>query len=264
MLTVLVMLGRTATLVVAFALGASACSSSSPSSTHDVGAGSSGGGDDAGDQTGTDGSTTIPGVDGGQPGTGTDGSSMAAGDAPSGSVDGGPTKTGDGGAGAGSDAGGGAAAGDPGVVTFCTQACSRATACATMVDGGSVSMATCVSNCTTMNEAGPPNGGDVVLYRADYVANLTSCIVAVDCADTLNDKAADDCQTSLASSFSPSAAVVTLCQKLEASTCSQDVTPDCLASFLPYSDATVQAITTCIEDPTCANHDACVAQALTP
>jgi hypothetical protein len=260
-LTVLVMLARTATLVVAFALGASACSSSSPSGTHDVGTGSSGGG---GDDTGDDGSTTTPGVDGGPPGTGTDGSSTATGDAPSGPVDGGSTKTGDGGAGAGSDAGGGAAAGASGVVTFCTQACTRATTCAAMVDGGSVNMATCVSNCTTMNEAGPPNGGDVVLYRADYVVDLTSCIASVDCADTLNDKAADDCQTSLASSFSPSAAVVTLCQKLEASTCSQDVTPDCLASFLPYSDATVQAITTCIEDPTCTNHDACVAQALTP
>ena len=108
------------------------------------------------------------------------------------------------------------------------RACNRAAACAAMVDGGSVNSATCMSNCTTMNEAGPPNGGDVVLYRSDYVTDLTACVVAVDCADTLSDKAADDCQTTLAASFSPSAAVVTLCQRLEASTCSQDVTPDCL------------------------------------
>ena len=183
-----------------------------------------------------------------------DGSS--SGNSPGASIDGGQTKSGDG-ATVAADAGGGAA-GDAGVVTFCTQACNRAAACAAMVDGGSVNSATCMSNCTTMNEAGPPNGGDVVLYRSDYVTDLTACVVAVDCADTLSDKAADDCQTTLAASFSPSAAVVTLCQRLEASTCSQDVTPDCL------SDATVEAITTCIADPTCTNHDACVAQALTP
>jgi hypothetical protein len=253
---------RAHTLVVALALGAFACSSSSPSGGHDVGTGTSDGNSDGGDQTVNDDGSVTTGADGAVLGNGSsDGSSN--GDSPSGSIDGGQTKSGDG-ATLATDAGGGAAAGDAGVVTFCTQACNRAAACAAMVDGGSVNSATCVSNCTTMNEAGPPNGGDVVLYRSDYVTDLTACVVAVDCADTLSDKAADDCQTTLAASFAPSAAVVTLCQRLEASTCSQDVTPDCLTSFLPYSDATVEAITACIADPTCTNHDACVAQALTP
>jgi hypothetical protein len=144
------------------------------------------------------------------------------------------------------------------------QGCDRAQACAAMVDAGSVNVSACVTTCTQMNVAGPPNGGDVILYRSDYVAALTSCVGTAGCADTLSDKAAATCQTTLATSFPASAAVVALCQHLEASSCAQDATPNCLTAFLPYSDPTVQAISACVADPTCTNHVACVAKALTP
>jgi hypothetical protein len=258
------MVGRSGAIAVALALGLFACSSSSSSGNtpgHDSG------GNDMGDAGpgeegpgGDDGGASGPGLDGGL--SASDGSSTSKSDASKG--DAGGQTSGDGATSVGTDAGGGIAAGDTGVAQFCTQACNRAQTCAAMVDGGSVNVTTCMTNCTTTNDEGPPNGGDVVLYRSDYVVALTACVAAADCADTLGDKAADNCQTSLASSFAPSAAVVTLCQHLEASTCMQDMTPECLTAFLPYSDATIQAITTCIADPTCTNHDACVAQALTP
>jgi len=155
------------------------------------------------------------------------------------------------------------AAGTAGVMTFCTQACDRAASCAAMADGG-LNTTSCVSNCTVTNDEGPPNGGDVVLYRSDYVMALTACVVGTDCADTLADKAANDCQSTLATSFTAPATLVTLCQRVAASSCSQDMVSNCLTAFLPYSDATIQAITACIADPTCTSHDACVAQALTP
>jgi hypothetical protein len=249
------MFGRKGAFAIVLALGPLACSSSSSSGSAprpDSGA-------PGDEEPGSDGGTTIgPGEEGGA--TLSDGATTS--DASKGATDGGAQPvSADGGA---TDAGGGVAAGDAGVSQFCTQACNRAKTCAAMVDGGSVNVATCMTNCTTNNEAPPPNGGDVVLYRSDYVTDLTSCVASADCADTLGDKAADNCQTALASSFAPSAGVVALCQKLEASACAQDATPDCLTTFLPYSDVTIQAITTCIEDPTCTNHDACVAQALTP
>jgi hypothetical protein len=260
------MLGRAVPLAIVLALGPFACSSASPSGTSGAGSGSPGGKNEAGatgEGQGDDGSATGVGEDGAVSGSSpSDGSST--GNASNGSADGAQPKSGDGGTSVSGDAGGGIAAGDAGVVRFCTQACNRAESCAAMVDGGSVEVTTCMTDCTSMNEAGPPKGGDIVLYRSDYVVDLTSCIATADCTDTLGDKAANGCQTSLASSFAPSAAVVTLCQKLEASPCAQDVTPDCLTSFLPYSDATIQAITTCVEDPTCTNHDACVLKALTP
>src|SRR5580704_9667104 len=251
------MVGRYGAFAIVLALGPLACSSSSSSgntSGPDSGAPSD-------EEPGSDGGTAIgPGVDGGA--TLSDGAATS--DAPKGATDGGAQPVSADGGSPAADAGGGAAAGDAGVNQFCTQACNRAQTCAAMVDGGSVNVATCMTNCTTNNEAPPPNGGDVVLYRSDYVADLTSCVASADRTDTLGDKAADNCQTALASSFAPSAGVVALCQKLEASACAQDVTPDCLTTFLPYSDVTIQAITTCIEDPTCTDHDACVAQALTP
>ncbi len=256
------MVGRSGAIAVTLALGLFACSSSSSSGNtpgHDTGgnntmddaapgSGSGGGASSSSSGSGEeeagsdDGGAIGPGLDGGP--SASDGSSKS--DAPKG------------------DAGGGIAAGDTGVAQFCTQACNRAQTCAAMVDGGSVNVATCMTNCTTTNDEGPPNGGDVVLYRSDYVVALTSCVAAADCADTLGDKAADNCQATLASSFAPSAGVVTLCQHLENSTCTQDMTPECLTAFLQYSDATIQAITACIADPTCTNHDACVAKALTP
>jgi hypothetical protein len=257
------MVGRSGSIAVTLALGLFACSSSSSSGNSpgaDSGANNTMGdaGPGEGEAGNDDGEATGPGLDGAP--SASDGSSKS--DAPKG--DAGSQTSGDGATSVGTDAGGGIAAGDTGVTQFCTQACNRAQTCAAMVDGGSVNVTTCMTNCTTTNEEGPPSGGDVVLYRSDYVVALTACVAAADCTDTLGDKAADNCQSSLAASFAPSAGVVTLCQHLEASSCSQDMTPECLTAFLQYSDATIQAITACIGDPTCTNHDACVAQALTP
>jgi len=138
-----------------------------------------------------------------------------------------------------------------------------------MVDGGSVNVTDCVINCDEMNESGPPNGTDLVLYRSDYVAALTSCVATATCTETLNDTAVSACQSTLASSFTPSADVVALCNKLMMPTCAQDgdggaTQPPCLTQYAPFNDATILAITACIDDPTCSNHVACVVQALTP
>jgi hypothetical protein len=154
---------------------------------------------------------------------------------------------------------GGAPGGVAAVDTFCTQACARAQTCAAMVDGGSVNVATCVTNCKTTNEK-----STLVLCRSDYMADLTACVVAADCADTLADKAATNCQTTLAASFTPSAGVVALCHTLETSTCAQDATTDCLTRLQIFGDPTIQAIAVCVADPTCTNHPACVQKALTP
>jgi hypothetical protein len=157
----------------------------------------------------------------------------------------------------------GSSGGGPGGVAavdaFCAQACSRAQACAAMVDGGSLDVTACNTNCQSNNV-----GTALVLYRSDYMADLTACVVAATCADTLADKAATNCQTSLASSFAPSAGVVSLCHQLETSTCTQDMTTDCLTRLQAYGNPTIQAITACIADPTCTNHPACVQKALTP
>jgi hypothetical protein len=157
----------------------------------------------------------------------------------------------------------GSSGGNPGGVaavdTFCAQACSHAQACAVMVDGGSLDATACNTNCQKNNV-----GTALVLYRSDYMADLTACVVAADCADTLADKAAANCQTSLASSFAPSAGVVSLCHQLETSTCTQDTTTDCLTRLQVYGNPTIQAIAACVADPTCTNHPACVQKALTP
>jgi hypothetical protein len=161
---------------------------------------------------------------------------------------------------AGADASsGGAPGGIAAVDAFCTQACGRAQTCAAMIDGGSVNLATCVTSCETNNAK-----TTLVLDRSDYMADLTSCVVATDCANTLADKAASNCQTTLASSFTPSAGVVSLCHTLEVSTCTQDATTNCLTRLQILGDPTIQAIAACVADPTCTNHPACVQKALTP
>jgi hypothetical protein len=154
---------------------------------------------------------------------------------------------------------GGSPGGVAAVDAFCAQACSRAQACAAMIDGGSLNVATCNANCKANNEATA-----LVLYRSDYVADLTACVAAANCADTLADRAAAGCQTTLASSFAPSADVVSLCHRLETSTCTQDATNSCLTRLQVYGTPTIQAIAACIADPTCTNHPACVQKALTP
>jgi hypothetical protein len=150
--------------------------------------------------------------------------------------------------------GGDLPAGDAGANAYCTAACDREAMCL----DASADAATC--HCSP---------GTLVFYRSDYVSKLAACESQASCSDLITDAEAPDsgletCAANALASTTPTAAVESLCAQIGDSTCQTDYVQDCPDTFKAYSDSTVSAVSTCISDPNCSDHQACVTTALTP
>jgi len=127
----------------------------------------------------------------------------------------------------------------------------------------------------TCLDAGPDAGcqcapGTLVLYRSDYVTALAGCETAATCAQVLgtdggsSDAGLEGCANAVLAGVTPTPAVTSFCEQAGDSPCSEDSVADCPDTIKVYSDVTVDALISCISDPTCANHMACLTTALTP
>jgi hypothetical protein len=150
---------------------------------------------------------------------------------------------------------GDAPAGQAGANVYCAAICDREAACLNVTPDAS----TC--HC---------NPGTLTLYRNDYVAKLAACESAASCGDLLStdgsaaDSGLDVCAESALAQITPTGAVTAFCSQLGLSTCPNDSVPDCPDTFKVYSDGSISALATCIADPNCNDHAACVTTALTP
>jgi hypothetical protein len=149
---------------------------------------------------------------------------------------------------------GDAPAGQTGAAAYCSAVCSREAFC---LDAGPD--AGCV--CETAS---------IPLYRSDYVANLAACESAVSCTELLDseggsaDSGVQGCADAVLAQVTPTAAVTAFCAQVGNSTCTEDAITDCPDQIKAYSDVTVAALASCIADPTCDDHKACLTTALTP
>jgi hypothetical protein len=146
------------------------------------------------------------------------------------------------------------AAGQAGANVYCTAVCDREAAC--------LSVAVDASMCHC-------SAGTLTLYRNDYVTKLAACESAASCEDLLStdgsaDSGLDMCAESALAQITATATVTAFCSQLGLSTCAGDAVPDCPDTFKVYNDGTVNALSTCIADPHCGDHAACVSTALTP
>jgi hypothetical protein len=150
--------------------------------------------------------------------------------------------------------GGDAPAGQAGVNAYCSAVCGREATCLSAAPDAS---------CTC-------NTGSLSLYRSDYVAELAACESTATCQEILQpdagpaDAGIEACAEGVLATLTPTAAVSTFCADVGNSTCSQDIISDCPDNIKVYSDVTVNALITCISDPTCTDHTDCYTTALTP
>jgi hypothetical protein len=241
--------GLTFVVATAAASAAGGCSGSSQSGSPPI--------------AGTNGSSqTTTGADGSsQTTTGTDGSSQTTDDGSDGGTssstnDAAGAHAGDGGSDATTPAtGGDAPAGQSGANAYCAAVCDREATCLNVA----IDASTC--HCSA---------GTLTLYRSDYVTSLAACESAASCQDLLAtdgsaaDSGLETCADAALAQITPTAAVTSLCEQLGLSSCQEDAVPDCPGTFKVYSDGTVNAVSTCIADPNCNDHAACVTTALTP
>lgn len=152
------------------------------------------------------------------------------------------------------------AAGDAGVLAFCTAFCSFARQCAAGSDGGAPNPS---SPCDCKPASLP-------IQRADYVADIASCLAGLDagaCGDASG--SASDCIGQAGAALEPSPNAVSFCKADEVSACPLR---GCLSLVGLYGDPTVEKFPPCLADagPTsnadggCDGFEACLSSALAP
>jgi hypothetical protein len=107
------------------------------------------------------------------------------------------------------------------------------------------------------------------LYRSDLVLGLAACESSATCAELESDAGSPDaglqaCANAAQTNITPTAAVTAFCEQVGDSTCDADAITDCPDTIKIYSDVTVAALASCVADPTCGDHTACLTAALTP
>jgi hypothetical protein len=149
---------------------------------------------------------------------------------------------------------GDAPAGQTGAAAYCSAICSREAFC---IDAGPDAGCQCET-------------GSLSLYRSDYVASLAACESSVSCTELLEsdggsaDSGVQGCADAVLAQVTPTAAVTSFCAQVGNSNCTQDAITDCPDQIKVYSNVTVAALASCIADPTCGDHTACLTTALTP
>jgi hypothetical protein len=78
------------------------------------------------------------------------------------------------------------------------------------------------------------------------------------------DSGLETCAANALASTTPTSAVESLCAQIGQSTCQADTVQDCPDTFKVYTDSTISAVSSCISNTTCSDHQACVTTALTP
>jgi hypothetical protein len=152
------------------------------------------------------------------------------------------------------------AAGDAGVLAFCTAFCSFARQCGAESDSGA-------QNPSSPCDCKPAS---LPIQRADYVADIASCLAGLDagaCGDASG--SASDCVSQAGASLEPSPSAVSFCKADENSACPLR---GCLSLVGLYGDPTVEKFPPCLADAGttgnadggCDGFEACLSSALTP
>jgi hypothetical protein len=155
------------------------------------------------------------------------------------------------------------AAGKSGADAFCAAICQHEESCAATLDASPAGLADCVSNCQSVNEA-PSSTPPTEILRADYVGDLGACIGKASCSETLQ-TSETTCASTVVSALVPTQAVAVFCHDVETSPCvaRDSGTPDCVTSYLPYSDEALKAASACFADPSCDSLGGCYTAAFT-
>jgi hypothetical protein len=152
-------------------------------------------------------------------------------------------------------------AGEAGVLAFCTAFCAFARECVAVPEGGADGGAAEPCDCR------PASLG---IQRADYVADITSCLAGLDagaCGDAA--ASASDCVSRAGAMLTPSPSAVSFCKVDEISACPLR---GCLDVVGLYGDPTVEKFPACLPeggtpitgDGGCDGFKACLTSAVTP
>jgi hypothetical protein len=157
-------------------------------------------------------------------------------------------------------------AGKAGVDVFCSALCDHESMCASVMDASASTIVQCMSGCQSGNE-GPAATTPTELYRADYLSELGTCIVAESCTVDIN-MALGACASQVVSGSGPKPALLPtqaaadLCHAIYSSPCGPDAgAAGCLGSVMLYSDTTLEAAKACFSGSMCSQVDSCYAAA---
>jgi hypothetical protein len=136
------------------------------------------------------------------------------------------------------------------VEDFCNRRCNRILGCAATLDAGSLDGGSdCVSSCNT-------GVATLTQYTGAYWEAVSTCFESASCVSVLGGQASMSCPTTAQTVLTPSAAVVSFCTQ---STCPPaDQFQDCQTQFSPYTDAAINAVSSCITTMGCGMSLTCV------